>query len=142
MEKSVEGLHNAQNIKKIDNMKKIVFKAEKHNWNLSGPNDWHHTAWKIFDDMFVEIRAYYNNDESELRSVITSTIISNKDLKKIYKDVEKAKVYHMHIDAIGGEAWKFEMVGEMTGWKYPLSYIYGRKELEDIGKILEELIVF
>lgn len=44
MEKSVEGLQNVQNIKKIDNMKKIVFKAEKHNWDLSGPNDWHHTS--------------------------------------------------------------------------------------------------
>lgn len=123
-------------------MKKILFKAEKHNWNLSGPNDWHHTAWKIFDDMSVEIRAYYNNDESELRSVITSTIISHTNWRKISENIIDSKKYTSFIDAQDGEAWEFEMVGEMTGWKYPLGYIYGRKELEDVGKILEGLIDF
>lgn len=92
--------------------------------------------------MSVEIRAYYNNDESVLRSVITSTIISHADWREIAENIADSKKYTSFIDVQDGEAWKFEMVGKMTGWKYPLGYIYSRKELEDIGKILEGLIVF
>lgn len=119
-------------------MKKLVLKVINENWGMIGPDDWNKTEWKIYDDLSVTIKIKYNQDKlnKEYKS-----ILSLEKYKKILKNINKSKRILVRVDACDGEAWEFIQYNDSKiVWKRMMSYIYGLKHLEDIGKELNSLI--
>jgi hypothetical protein len=99
---------------------------------------WESTTWKIYKDLTTEILDLYGDDEKDKKYVIK---LEEHLFKRILKNIEDSKQNDKKNNACDGSAWsiiQYEDGNEI--WKRECDYIYGIKPLEEIAKILNNLI--
>jgi len=122
-------------------MENIIIKATKHNWGMIRPGGWTATEWFVYDDLTVDVKERYNDPNEENSVVETSTTISDRKLKTLVKEIEKAKEKDERVVARDGVAWEITYYNNdgTESWKRDCAYIYGIKCLEKFADILENL---
>ena len=122
-------------------MKNIIIKATKHNWGMIRPGGWTSVEWFVYDDLTVDVKERYNDPNEEKSVVETSTIIPDRKLKVLVKEIEKAKEKDERVGAYDGVAWKITYYNNdgTENWKRNCAYIYGIKCLEKFVEVLQNL---
>lgn len=121
-------------------MKKLKFKVKHCNWGLKSLGDWNSIEWKIYEDLTVEIEESYMNLETKENTKYNCKITS-ENYSNLIKNINLAKQSDSKVYALDGDAW--EIIEYNNGkdiWKRDTDYIYGISSLENIAKILNDLI--
>ena len=122
-------------------MKEMVLLAKQRNWGMIGPNSWIEREWKIYNDLSVDIKLTYNSITEENRFQFYDCFISLENYEKITKNLKLAKENDVEVNAYDGEAWEFTYYDKgIELWKREKGYIYNIEPLEEIARILYNLI--
>lgn len=116
----------------------LVLDISHVSWSLRCAGMWASTTWKIYKDLTTEIYDLYGDEEIDKKYVIK---LEDHLYKKILNYLEEAKQKDRKVDACDGSAWsivQYEDGKEI--WNRKLGYIYDIQPLEEIEKILIDLI--
>lgn len=119
--------------------KDIAIEVRHTNWGMIAPNDWTDQIWKIYTDLTVDIENSYNRTENKVEK--NHTKLKLEQYNEILKNISQAKIEDTKVEALDGAAWEiiqYEKGHEV--WKRDLGYIYGIKSLENIAKILANIL--
>ena len=120
----------------MDNLLKLRIKHQS--WDMRCAGMWDSTTWEIYEDLTTEIFDSYGDDKIDKKY----TIKMDRDLfDEIMINLAKAKTEDRKVEACDGSAWSIvQCENGKAIWIRESGYIYGIKPLEEIEKILNNLM--
>lgn len=120
----------------MENLLKLRIKHQS--WDMRCVGMWDSTTWEIYEDLTTEIFDSYGDDKIDKKY----TIKLDKNLfEEIMINLEKAKTEDRKVEACDGSAWSIvQYENENAIWIRQSGYIYGIEPLEEIEKILINLM--
>lgn len=120
----------------MENMLKLEIKHKS--WDMRCAGMWDSTTWEIYEDLTTEIFDSYGDDKLDKKYIIK---LDKNLFEEIIHNIERAKLEDRDVDACDGSAWSIvQYENGKAIWIRQSGYIYGIEPLEEIEKILINLM--
>lgn len=120
----------------MENLLKLRIKHQS--WDMRCVGMWDSTTWEIYEDLTTEIFDSYGDDKIDKKYTIK---LDQNLFEEIMINIEKAKTEDRKVEACDGSAWSIvQYENENAIWIRQSGYIYGIEPLEEIEKILINLM--
>lgn len=120
----------------MENLLKLRIKHQS--WDMRCVGMWDSTTWEIYEDLTTEIFDSYGDDKIDKKYTIK---LDQNLFEEIMINIEKAKTEDRKVEACDGSTWSIvQYENENAIWIRQSGYIYGNEPLEEIEKILINLM--
>ena len=120
--------------------KYLILMADDHNWGLISVDDWSEVTWQIFSDGSYHIKTVFVADRNTDNSVECSGKMRASSFGKFMDAIScDWDSDCFDVDGCDGVAWAIEQYdesGAIIRSSGPLGYIYGKKAIERIIRLL------